>query len=423
VLRRFFPGWNAWVNGLPDPRDPRRIVYSTREIVFSAIFLFLFRLQSRRRLRYDLNGPGGLANFQLVTETLAETLPHGDTVAYFMKHAPTAGLETLRHRMVRALIRSRALERFRLCGRFYLVAVDGTGFLSFRKPHCPQCQTQRLENGEIRYHHPVLEAKLVCENGLAISLETEFITRQDGATKQDCELAAFYRLMERLRRRWPQLRLCLLLDGLYFNETVLKTLSRRHCAYIITFKEGSAPATYAEMLALLDLSRDNVRLSVDGPIRRRFRWVHDMDHHGQRFHVFGCEETPEGGETRRFVWATNLHVQAHDVEELSQEGGRLRWKIENEGFKTLKREGFGMEHTYCEDWNAAQNFYLAMQIAHILDQIVRKSNLLNASVQALFGSFQAFVARWLEAWRSHPIDPAVLERYLNEGFQIRFDSS
>ncbi|MBM3710334.1 MAG: transposase, partial [Actinobacteria bacterium] len=51
----------------------------------------------------------------------------------------------------------------------------------------------------------MLEAKLVTESGLAISVETEFIINIDGASKQDCELAAFYRMVKRLKKGFPQL--------------------------------------------------------------------------------------------------------------------------------------------------------------------------------------------------------------------------
>lgn len=51
-----------------------------------------------------------------------------------------------------------------------IVVFDGTGTLSFRQRHCPGCLTRQLKNGETLYYHPVLEAKLVCANGLVVSL-------------------------------------------------------------------------------------------------------------------------------------------------------------------------------------------------------------------------------------------------------------
>ena len=90
------------------------------------------------------------------------------------------------------------------------------------------------------YYHMVLEAKLVTEAGLVISLATEFIpggvsrrtlvgresARENAdpeATKQDCELGAFYRLAAKLKTAFPQTRICLLLDSLYMAEPVIRT--------------------------------------------------------------------------------------------------------------------------------------------------------------------------------------------------------
>ena len=91
----------------------------------------------------------------------------------------------------------------------------------------------------------MLEAKIVTEGGLAQSVETEFIENTNRYTKQDCELKAFYRLVKRLKRQYPQLKICLLLDSLYVADPVFKILDKYKWKYIITFKEGSMPDTYA----------------------------------------------------------------------------------------------------------------------------------------------------------------------------------
>ena len=72
----------------------------------------------------------------------------------------------------------------------------------------------------------MLEAKIVTVSGLAISVETEFIHNSDGASKQDCELNAFYRMAVRLKKRFPQLNICLLLDSLYAAAPVMNILKK-----------------------------------------------------------------------------------------------------------------------------------------------------------------------------------------------------
>ncbi|KAI4446751.1 hypothetical protein C823_001269 [Eubacterium plexicaudatum ASF492] len=49
---------------------------------------------------------------------------------------------------------------------------------------------------------------------------TEFVENTGGeeAEKQDCELKACYRLMERLKKEFPKLPVCLCADSLYACE-------------------------------------------------------------------------------------------------------------------------------------------------------------------------------------------------------------
>lgn len=89
----------------------------------------------------------------------------------------------------------KCLERFRLFG-YLLTAVDGTGHLSFTKRHCKTCLRQR-HGDTIVYYHTVLEAKIVTEDGLAISIATEFIP---GGVSRRTQSGAITRAGERRPR-------------------------------------------------------------------------------------------------------------------------------------------------------------------------------------------------------------------------------
>lgn len=57
-----------------------------------------------------------------------------------------------------------------------------------------------------RYYHKVLEAKLVLAPGITVSLDTEFIENEnEDVSKNDCELNAAKRLLDRLSRDYPRL--------------------------------------------------------------------------------------------------------------------------------------------------------------------------------------------------------------------------
>ena len=57
------------------------------------------------------------------------------------------------------------------------------------------------------------------------------------------------------------------------------------------------------------------------------------------------EEIDVKGIKRRWLWVTNLAVTKENVRKIVQ-GGRARWKIENETFNTLKNQGYNFEHNY-----------------------------------------------------------------------------
>ena len=51
--------------------------------------------------------------------------------------------------------------------------------------------------------------------------------------------------------------------------------------------------------------------------------------------------------------------------------GRLRWKIENEGFNTQKNGGYHLEHKFSrKSLTATKNYFQAFQIAHLINQLV-----------------------------------------------------
>jgi hypothetical protein len=117
-----------------------------------------------------------------------ECFPHGDTLNATFSNLAVEEREMVVSSMTETLIRKKVLYRYRLLGIYFIVAIDGTGTISFNHCHCHHCLTH-TSNGKTLYYHPVLEAKIITSNGFAFSMMTEFIENPAGkATKQDCEL-------------------------------------------------------------------------------------------------------------------------------------------------------------------------------------------------------------------------------------------
>jgi hypothetical protein len=412
---------------VPDTRAPQRIRYSRACLSWLGWLVFLLKLGARRQVRFELNTPQALANVNRLCGQDYPTLAHSDTREHFLGHVPPGGYHRLRRRMIRRLLRMKVLDDARLFGHV-LIVIDGTGQLTFRQRHGPHGLEQTV-GGQKRYYHPVLEAKLVTPGGRVLSVGSEFSAHIDPpASKQDCELKAFGRLAEQLDRDFPQLHIGLGLDALYANGTVLEICAQHHWKYLITFKPGSLPALWQEYQTLRQLCPQNrlVRQPPHGP-RPTFAWVSDLEHRDDqnrlhRCHAFECQEQA-GDTTRYFAWLTNFTLRAENVAALANRGGRLRWKIENEGFNIQKNGGFNLEPAYSTQPGTIQNWYLLLQIAHLILQLLERGNLLGQAATRLFGSLRNLAKRLSESLRNHRIPADALDPSACQAIQIRLNSS
>jgi hypothetical protein len=155
--------------------------------------------------------------------------------------------------------------------------------------------------------------------------------------------------------------------------------------------------------------------------------VEGIEHEAQKVNVLECRGPTRDGKEKTFVWWTDFPLSQETVASVGNDAGRLRWKIENEGFNAQKNGGFHLEHMYGRNWNAAKNFYVLLQIGHLIHQLLEKGSLLRKTVgkkvKDAFGSIRAFTRRLLESLRYWllPEDPWAADS--TDRIQIRLDSS
>ena len=296
----------------------------------------------------------------------ALSTPCTETVFNLLKHGGTNRIQRANLDFVTHLLHNKTLECAKFRG-YYCLAVDGT-----------QEETVWArgvgKTGEVRYQ---LEAKLIAPNGMALSVRSETVRQyQSEKGKQDCEIVAFRRLADKIRKAFPRLPICVVGDALYACGPVMAICRKYGWKFILTFKEGRSPEAYANACFSLDCSKDCVGdLIVRGKNERRIRsgivaWTSGIRFSGQgdeeSFRVVACEET-EGG-TYRGMFATNFDVTDAEIASEVIAWGRRRWNIEN-NFKVEKCDGVGLEHMFCGHWRCSRNLYLLMQLANNLWQI------------------------------------------------------
>ena len=287
TMHHFFPSFPKWFKVIDDPRQAGKIEYPLRNLISIGIFLFLLKIEARRQIKFMFSTEEFIKNLNLFAKTNVDTLAHPDTLGDLLEKLNPGSVSYVIKKMIHRLIRMKCFVNYRLLNQYYLVVIDGTGHMVFKERHCPHCLTKEKHGKILYYYHNVLEAKLVLRNGMALSMETEFIdNRYRNKKKQDCELRAFKRLVKKLKGDFPQLRICLLLDALYAAQSVFDICTGYKWKYIITFKKGSMPDTYREYEALKTLQVENKSYIKEGKITQRYNWVTDIDYQGHHLQVW-----------------------------------------------------------------------------------------------------------------------------------------
>ena len=270
------------------------------------------------------------------------------------------------------MIRRKTFDDAKVLGK-WLVLVDGSeldeGNTKKNDNYLSRCYNKGKETEFTKYHRSVLEAKIYFGNNLVCSIATEPIENSaeynekklsEEEIKQDCESKAFVRLASKIKNRFPRLPICIVADGLYVSEKVLKMCQANRWDYIIRYKEGCAPSIEQEYEAIPEKNKAGKAEYVNGVIFK------DME-----VNVLKYKETMiKKGEsvTTEFAWITSIRITKKNAEKLAS-AGRNRWKIENQGFNRQKHWQGNIEHACSWDERAQKNHYLLEQISDFMKQL------------------------------------------------------
>ena len=335
--------------------------------------MFILKKESRNAFNNERDTQEFKNNYEKIFNA---RLPHMDTVDEVMKKLDERELEELKKKLTKILLKKKVFRNKRLSGKYYRIVIDGTHVMTVKEGHCEKCLHRTSKAGKKTYFHSVLEAKLVTEEGFCISLGTERIENEGEYDRQDCELKAFVRLAEKLKRDYPKLEMCIVADGLYPNQTFFQICRDKGWEWIVTLKDGNLRSVWEEVLVLKELEQENRRSDYKETrgVRYSYSWVNGVDYHGFGLNWYECVGQ-KGEENIRFVYISSLEIGWSNILTMT-ESGRMRWKIENEGFDVRKNHGYGLGHQYSEvSMNAVKNYYQCMQIAHMINQLFEKSSM------------------------------------------------
>lgn len=243
IVKHFFKNLNQWIEEMTDPRHPSYSIYTQNDLIFMGVMKNVCSIESMRQMDENFNEETCIDTMRILSgNKKLEEMPHYDTLNYYLERLSPECLSELRKQMVNSLIRGKQFYNNRLLGKYWRVILDGTGLFYFKERHCKNClsETRKDKDGnkEKRYYHKVVEAKLVLNDKIAISLGTEFIENEkEDVSKQDCETNAAKRLLDRLKKEYPRLQICIQGDALYTTEPMMKMCKKHNWEYIFTHKD------------------------------------------------------------------------------------------------------------------------------------------------------------------------------------------
>ena len=226
--------------------------------------------------------------------------------------------------------------------------------------------------------------KEIIRNKQVINLAPEFIKKQDGKTKQDCENAAVKRWLSKNMVEREKNQITLLGDDLYSRQSICELALEQGYNFIFVAK-SSSHKTLSEWLEFSDKNgemRIGEITKYEKGQRRiyRYRYVNNvLLREAEPSLMVNWYEVEIFNPAKNKVIYQNSFITNHELSESNIfsmiKSGRTRWKVENETFNTLKNQGYHFEHNFGHGYNHLSNVMaLLMLIAFSIDQIIQAAD-------------------------------------------------
>jgi hypothetical protein len=247
------------------------------------------------------------------------------------------------------------LQSFEYLGGL-MVALDGTQYHSSQKIKCDCCSSRQHANGKVTYYHSAILPVIIAPGqSQVISLAPELITPQDGHEKQDCEVEAAKRWVEKHASKMKGHHITLLGDDIYSRQPMCEGIIAAEMNFVFTCLPESHAHLY-ESLEALDKLGSIKELEVKQGSKSRqetltYRYVNDIPINGSKksYSINWCEVKVIRDSDGKILY-NNAFATKHELDEESVvqvvEAGRSRWKTENENHNILKTKGYHLEHNF-----------------------------------------------------------------------------
>lgn len=326
------------------------------DIALSAFSVFFTQCPSFLSFQKRMKESRGRSNAQTFFQV--ERIPSDNHIRQMLDPVEPSHLDDLFDEIYQAFLQQGVLTAMRAVHETQLIALDGTWYFSSQSKnvHCEHCSSIEHKNGQITHFHSAITPVVVSPgHAEVVTLKPEFIVKQDGHEKQDCEIAAAKRWLNKHAQQYAEGNSTLLGDDIYAHQPFCRQALMHGFHFLFTCKPSSHTylAKWVEDLGESDPIRGCKEHRKDKRNRWEtceYRWCHGVPLTGDEdsLKVNWLEVRifdDQGKQTYHSSWITDWEISENNVAGLVA-AARARWKIENESNNVLKTKGYHLEHNF-----------------------------------------------------------------------------
>lgn len=367
-------GLERQVEEIPEHRTGKNISYSLRTAVLSAFSVFY--MQSASFLAHQKLVEKQKGDHNVRTLFGVAKIPSDQQIRNLLDPVAPERLSGVFGELLTLCGERGHLEDYRVLDGSLLCALDGTRYFYSKKIHCPNCSYREAPNGQIGYaHYAIIPVVAAPGKSQVLALAPAFVQPQDGEEKQDCEINAAKRWLQRHGPEYAVWDMTLLGDDLYCHQPFCQEVLAGGFNFIFVCKPDSHVALY-EWVEAMDQGQRIPSVSErlwngrHGEIWT-CRYLNDLPlkRGDNALLVNWCQLTVTHEETGERLYyntfATNLRLSRTSVMPIAR-AGRARWKVENEGNNVLKTRGYHLEHNFGHGQQHLAAFLLLLNLLAFL---------------------------------------------------------
>jgi len=367
---------------LPDKRGTKHLIYTIEDIAAAAFSVFYFQSKSWLDFQRNMLGKTGKSNAKSLFDI--DHIASDNHIRDVLDNISVEKLQGIFDKIYRFILEKETLKEYEYFENTLLVLIDGTHYHSSKNIHCSHCQTKIKSNAKgeeyIEYYHSAITPIIAHpKRNKIFSLFPEVISNKDGEDKQDCEINASKRWLDREHLIAKHYKLLLLGDDLYCKTSLIKKTREKQHNYIFVCKESShkkmyETINYIEKLGEVDSKAVTRRNKSQKKESYNYKYLNSVNLTGDNDSILVNWCSVEVKDEKDKViysgaFATDYTIDEHNVEKIV-EAGRTRWKIENENNNVLKTGGYNLDHNFGHGKKGLSEFLFTLNIISFLTHTI-----------------------------------------------------